>query len=811
MAYVTDEIQNLIQGVSQQAPASRRPTQSQRELNTMQSAVDGLGDRPPFEWVNNLTGHLNSDDLPFVHWINRDRQSQFAVTCDGDTLDVYRLSDGVNVATFPLTPSHPLYAPGAGDFRKQYVAHTVADTTFIANRAVKPAVGANTHPTRPFEAIINFKDISFSQKISIRVDGVLYFDFLVPNGSAVDHGLQTSTELIASYAVEAPNIAIGGTDTDNGNMGPGLDTLPSPFTVIRDGSLVYITNPNTDFEIAVDDANANRSIDVVKSSVNRFSDLPANAPVHGFMIQIVGDDRNDFDDYFVAWDDTDKVWKEAPEPGSRLGLDPETMPYVLQQQPDLSWTLQPGTWGTRDAGSNSSNEDPPFVGQPISAISHNNGRLAIAAGEDLFWSKVGDVFQFYRETVTTFLDDDPFGIVASGQGETVSEIRAVVAFSRRIITVSDSHQNIISRRGAFGKSGVEVDPGPAIAVSPFVSPLVLNSDFILATDRGQFSGISQMFVDNVTEVTEDEDVTEHVPKYIPKDLHTFTGSKTETMVFAASSETPESLYVWRYILQGRRRPQSSFTTWAVPGTIVSAQCIGSLIYVIALNFGSMSLMVANLSPSVVDPGQDFRTLLDIRHTEADCTLTYDPVSDTTEVVTPFPWLSDVSVVSRTGSPPDPETGEEAVIGALAGLVNQIPGSFELEGDWTARKFYVGKRFSTEYEFSPLFVRNRDQVAVQSGRLQVTRLLLDYDRASYFQVEIDSDGTRPARFLTFEGRIVDSPSNVTDKVALASGQLSVPVMGRGDRTTITIRNDSHLPANFIKAEWEGQFKREARPV
>ena len=54
MALVSKSIPNLINGVSQQPPALRLPTQGETQENGLSDVVDGLKKRPPTKFLNKL-------------------------------------------------------------------------------------------------------------------------------------------------------------------------------------------------------------------------------------------------------------------------------------------------------------------------------------------------------------------------------------------------------------------------------------------------------------------------------------------------------------------------------------------------------------------------------------------------------------------------------------------------------------------------------------------------------------------------------------------------------------------------------------
>jgi len=77
MALLSNTIPNLINGVSQQPYALRRPTQAEEQVNAFSSVVDGLTKRPATKHVAKILD--NPIGNAFLHTINRDRTERYEV------------------------------------------------------------------------------------------------------------------------------------------------------------------------------------------------------------------------------------------------------------------------------------------------------------------------------------------------------------------------------------------------------------------------------------------------------------------------------------------------------------------------------------------------------------------------------------------------------------------------------------------------------------------------------------------------------------------------------------------------------------
>lgn len=166
MSLVSETIPSLINGVSQQPPTLRLPTQVAEQINAFSSEVDGLRKRPPFRFVGNLTGSVPAN--VFIHGINRDAQEQYIVVIRDGDLQVFDVNGVAQTVNFPdgkaYLDADPLGASEA--FR----CVTIADNTFVLNRNVEAAMLADLTPTRPKEALVVVKQSAYGRLYRVTIE-----------------------------------------------------------------------------------------------------------------------------------------------------------------------------------------------------------------------------------------------------------------------------------------------------------------------------------------------------------------------------------------------------------------------------------------------------------------------------------------------------------------------------------------------------------------------------------------------------------------------------------------------------------------
>ena len=86
---ISQNIKNLISGISQQAPILRLPEQLEEQVNGYSTEATGLVKRPPTVFVKALTSALSDNDIPLLHFVDRDNDFKYFVYFHKNSIKVY--------------------------------------------------------------------------------------------------------------------------------------------------------------------------------------------------------------------------------------------------------------------------------------------------------------------------------------------------------------------------------------------------------------------------------------------------------------------------------------------------------------------------------------------------------------------------------------------------------------------------------------------------------------------------------------------------------------------------------------------------
>ena len=139
---VNSAIPNLLNGVSQQPPTLRLPSQGETQINGYSSVVLGLIKRLPSEHVAKIQSSALSNAA--IHIVDRDASNRYVIiiTSDGSTSTIYAYDIDGSTATV-TSPSGTSYLDCTNP-RDELKFLTIADYTFIVNTTKTVAMTSNT-------------------------------------------------------------------------------------------------------------------------------------------------------------------------------------------------------------------------------------------------------------------------------------------------------------------------------------------------------------------------------------------------------------------------------------------------------------------------------------------------------------------------------------------------------------------------------------------------------------------------------------------------------------------------------------------
>lgn len=785
MTLVSSSIANMVNGVSQQPYTLRLASQAEVQENGLSTVAQGLKKRPPTRHIKKI---LNTPlTSAYIHTINRDEAERYVVVISNGDLKVFDLDGNQKVVNFPdgvpyLSTTDPA---------KQFRAVTVADYTFILNKGITVQQHPSTVPTRLYEGLVVVKNGLYSKTYTITTSAGGASSFTTPDGTAAAHVAQISTDYIAASLLS------------------GLNTGGVTATV--HGSVIVLSS-SSDFTITTQDGYSNASMYAVKGQIQRFSDLPVNAGIQGFTIEVVGDKTSAFDNYWVKFDKSSGgqgVWKETVKPGINLGVNDATMPHALIREPSGEFTFRKLAWGDRIVGDDDSAPQPSFVGRKIQDIFFYRNRLGLIADESVCFSEAGEFFNFYPTTVTDLLDSDRIDVSVSHTK--VSNLVAAIPFAKQLLLFSSQTQFSVESGDLLTPRTISIKPTTEFECNPLAQPAGMGRVVYFSVPKGDYSGLREYYVEVDSQTNDAADVTGHVPRYIPKGVYKLAAGLNEDILCCLTSDERNVIYVYKFYWNGEEKLQSSWSRWTFPETdsILNADFLQSELTLVIGRSDGVYLEQLNVSPGEVLDVEPYVVHLDRKQAIPKTSLTYS------EGYTKIGWAqigwypTDGEYVAVVA------TGQPQKAGIVLPLTwEPLTGNAKVAGDYSDCDLIVGRRYNFRYRFSTIVPkrasRNGGEQADNVARLQLRKMQVNYADTGYFQVNVTPQG-RPTYTYTFSGKTLGLESATIGAINLATGKFPFPVMSQNTTVDIEITSDSPLPCAFLSADWEGFYSKRSRGI
>ena len=790
MPLLSRTISNLIGGVSQQPEVLRLENQATTQENGFSGVVEGLKKRPPTNYVAKISS--SSLTNAYIHTINRDTSERYIVIITDGAIKVYDI-DGTEKTVVSQTNATNYLASSTP--RSEFKCLTVNDYTYIINTNKTVAMDAATSTGQVEQAIYQVTQGVNSTKYSITIDSTTY-DFTSSN---------SDTEAIRDGVFSAIGSPAGLTLTKIGN---------SSFKVVKASGTL---------SVSASDGYGNKASQVIYNSVQNFSDLPEEG-INGQVVEVKGDASNNFDNYWVKWVDSTSVWEETIAPSITYKFDYDTMPHLLIRTADGNFRLTQADgssytvsstsytvpqWGERQVGDLNSAPNPSFVDTKIKDIFFHSNRLGLLADENIILSRSSEYFEFFAETVTDVLDTEVIDINVAHTK--VSKLKNAIPFNSDLLLFSDQTQFLLSGGTSLTPANVAVNVATEYEALDSVKPVGSGSNVFFGFNKGQYTGLREYYVESDGETNEGEDITANVPKYIPANVFKFAIASNENVLVALSSKATEinKLYVYQWFYADNKRLQSAWHRWSFGTTsnvtILNVDFIGTTLYLLMQRSDGVYIETIDVAPATVDTSANYLTHLDRKITNATSGVSesYNAGTDQTTITIPYTIDNTMKLVGASTA--------ANTAGTDITLVSSAGTSIVVSGDITAYDYFIGEQYTFTYTFSQQYMALGDQYAegsrtrIKDGRLQIRNWTVSYNDTSYFQTSVKPDA-RDEATSTFTGTVVGT--GLAGRVNLEDGDFTFAVQSRNEGLVISLTNNSHLPSNFVNAEWQGYYVKPA---
>ena len=772
-------IKNLIQGVSQQPDVLKKPEQLEEQVNCISSEVKGIVRRPSTHFKGTVP-YAYPDTPFFLHTVDRDEEEKYVVTFYDKGISAFKL-DGTPI---PVTvePGTDLGYMFSVDPRKALKVITVADYTFVCNTEVETALSdtVDTYPMASNVGLFNIKSGQYGRTYIVYVNGTMVVRYTTPDGGAPNQSIAIDTNEIRNQLANYTALFFPNAYIDRGDSWFSISGIPITSVSTEDGfngqALVGLTN-----------------------YIQRFDKLPATAP-DGYYVAVKSDPKDGGEPYYIRYKASERLWVECPKNGLMNTINPHTMPHALVRQPDGSLLFKKVNWDKRLAGDEDTNPNPSFIGKPITDMFFFKNRLGFTAGENVILSEVGNYFNYWFKSATDIVDSDPIDVPCSTSR--INFLNFGVVHNNDLIAFSDKEQFILKADGVLSPKTSSLTPATSFSSSPTVRPIVAGKNIYFPVERSQSTTIREYYsVQDVSDLKNSQDITAHVPDYIPTGVTQMEASTTDNILCLISRKNKREIYVYKYLYYNEQKVQSSWSKWVMPKDVVGLNFVGNLLYVYMKDCSNIIITTIAFG---VDDNDTYDTFVDFKRKYLIKTADYDRLLDETIIDLTALYGYAIDTTGLTFYVIDGK-------GFVTTHTNIVGNKLHLQGKATIEEVVVGIMFTSYFDLATIMLKHDDgqggYIADTEGRLMLRRIEVNFADTNNITAEVTSRERVFKYHLT--GKTLGSTT--LGEYSLKEGVFKIPI--NGNSTSVSTRLTSNYPVGFniIGYKWIGNYIKRTQGV
>lgn len=809
-------IENVLGGVSQQAPSVRRPDQCEQLDNAYINLVDGLHKRAPTE---HLAFAYNNASIPAngakLHTIDRGTGEQIVLIMTNGAVKAYNAVTGASIGINDPNGYIASYCNTTLP-EQRLKALTVQDTTYILNteKAVaKDLVNFQPMVPQPYatEGYIFVRAANYNQTYTVKFAQLAGSPGISTSSTQTWDGTLNTGVTTVNPQTLAPTAPYVGVNTisiaedlrSKINITAGVHGL----TATRYGSLIQLTRSGffSTFtgSITVEDSVGNTSLNLFYKQIDQAENFLPETCRDGFKIKVIGDRDRDIDDHYVEFvgssnnsiDVCSGYWRECAKPTPYSAspsssdieydrLDPATMPIKLTYGGGVL-TAERITWTPRVCGDKESNPFPSFTGKTITDMFFFQDRLGFVSEDNIVMSEQGFYYNFFRTTNRSLVDTDRIDVAVSGTK--VLKINHAIPFSQYLLLVSDRSQYLLRGQDVLAPRTVTIVPTTDFVHLPYVTPVSSGRAVFLTEKLGSYSMIREFLQVDANEVFDAFDITGQVPAFIRGEIKQLSVS-TNHDVLSIITDDKNYLYTYKYMWSGNQKSMSAWMRWDLNGQIWGVSWIKDWLVVLVKRTNGIYVERLNPSSGRADGALDFLIRLDRRVAHTACTFSSDPFYTTVT----FPYVLDTGAVAVLVDSNGFAYEEVDPYGTNTSTVRTFRG--------VHTSFTVGQRYTMTYKPGAPILKSRTNegyAVVGSGPMKIRRGRIRYKDSRYFKVSVTVEG-RSTYVSEFEVPVASNTN--TNTVVLRDGEYEFAVMGQADDVTTVVTNNTPYPSNIVSMSW-----------
>lgn len=250
-------------------------------------------------------------------------------------------------------------------------------------------------------------------------------------------------------------------------------------------------------------------------------------------------------------------------------------------------------WSLRTAGNDELSPFPSFVNRQINDVFFHAGRLGFTSKDFVVLSAAGDLYRFFRETVTKVLDADPIDVQSAHKD--VAFLDSAIQWEGNLFLSSPSgHQFILTGDPIVSPATVRLEHLTSYPSSEKVRPIVMGTSVFFPRKAAGYTQLREVY--RTRDGIDSQLVTAHVPTYIPGDTIDICGdADLGFLAVLPDGGTRNEVYVFNFGALSEKEAQMAWHKWTFSGRVVAIDMFDGYLYLVIYNGSQVALQRINVA------------------------------------------------------------------------------------------------------------------------------------------------------------------------------------------------------------------------
>lgn len=450
-------------------------------------------------------------------------------------------------------------------------------------------------------------------------------------------------------------------------------------------------------------------------------------------------------------------------------------------------------------GDDLSSPVPEFFGRRIDYLGVFQDRLVIGSGATLLFSRPGDYLNWFRKSVTTVNDDDPWEGFALGTED--DTIKWSILYDRNLLLFGKRFQYVVSGRQPFTPKTASIIVSTAFEDAVDAEPKATGNFVIYSKFNGrpgsEISSVHQVQAGAIADSPESYNISQQLDTYlsgVPSELVTLTAPN---MVLFRTRTERNRVYTYSYLddsQNGRLFDSWSHWEWT--------DHVGKLI---GLSRDNGDVLIYLLKKGINAAG-DEKVWVAAERLVRDTSLSDYPYLDSLRPLDQYQNDGEFAYLSRQNGPRD-----GAAVAIERGSDRQFIGlpladydSFIEQYPTYTDNAWVGAEYPAYVTPTNPYAKDRNGQSILTGRMTLNSVKVAVAETGGMEGWVTRGHGTSVRNLNFTGRKLADPTNLIGRQPIIDTTLSLIVGGEVRECSYTLRAKTWLPLTITSIDWTGQL-------